>query len=71
MLKAEGKGVSLPQSIASNKKNLVEKGVNEYGDPYTIRRNEFAKGGSGELTDKLKRAEREFAAKKSYSGPAE
>ena len=43
----------------------------EYGDPYTIRRNEFAKGGSGELTDKFKRAEREFAAKKSYSGPAE
>ena len=50
---------------------MVEKGINEYGDPYIIRKNEFVKGGFAEKSAKLKRLEREWDAEHSYSGPDE
>lgn len=71
LLKAEGQGSHLPSSITNNRNSLVEKGVNEYGDPYIIRKNEFVKGGSAETSARLKRLERERAAERSYSGPDE
>ena len=66
LYKAIGKNERLPSKIASRKANLVEKGVTEAGEPYVIRKNEFANPKDVEWLNL-----RKSGALEKYSGPAE
>lgn len=55
------------RALTSNKSNLVERGVTEFGEPYVIRRNELAK----DSIEKIRQGTRELEAKSAYSSPAE
>ena len=66
LYKAIGKNERLPSKIASRKANLVERGITETGEPYVIRKNEFANPGDVEWLNF-----RKSGALGEYSGPAE
>ena len=66
MYKAIGKNERLPSKIASRKANLVEKGITEAGEPYVIRKNEFANPSDTEWLNF-----RKSGALEEYSGPSE
>ena len=66
LYKAIGKNEKLPSKIASRKANLVERGITETGEPYVIRKNEFANPSDVEWLNY-----RKSGALEDYSGPAE
>ena len=66
LYKAIGKNERLPSKIASRKANLVEKGITEAGEPYVIRKNEFANPSDTEWLNF-----RKSGALEEYSGPAD
>ena len=66
LFKAIGKNERLPSKIASRKANLVERGITEAGEPYVIRKNEFADSKDTEWLNF-----RKSGALEEYSGPSE
>ena len=66
LFKAIGKDERLPSKIASRKANLVERGITEAGEPYVIRKNEFADPKDAEWLNF-----RKSGALEEYSGPSE